>query len=109
MNQSSPYRLAVCRSAAGRAGDLYALEEHGFGVAQLAFGGLGEVAVVNQKAELKVGILSAPGEVGTGDEQEPVVDRNELRVVADLAAVEGLCPQYDGWYQMQRDFVGSRG
>ena len=38
--------------------------------------------------ELKVGVLGAPGEVRTGNEQESVVYRNELRVVSDLVAVE---------------------
>ena len=50
------------------------LEEDVFDVAELALDSLGEVAVVDEDAELDVAVLRAPGKVGTGDKEKAVVD-----------------------------------
>jgi len=60
-----------------------------FGVEHLSLDGLGEVPVVSEHAELHVAVLSARA----GHQQEPVINREELGVVADVAAVEFLGTQ----------------
>jgi hypothetical protein len=82
------------------------LEEEVFDIAEFALDGLGEVAVVDEDAELDVAVLRAPGEVGAGAEEKAVVDGEELGVIADRAAVEAASPQHRGRTELLGDLGG---
>ena len=63
--------------------------------AHLRLDGLHQIRVVRQHTELDVPVFSAPREIGAGHQQEPVIDREKLRMVAHGRAIELSRSQHD--------------
>lgn len=69
-------------------GTFQALVEVSFGRSKLIFDSFGQMTIVDDNAEFDVAVLGAPAEVCTGDDDETVIDRDELRMVTDRFSIE---------------------